>query len=88
MNSKQVMDSYGSGAHTRLRHHPLVLSQCRRGGPWVKGKRRYDLAVARKGKSILGLPLKLFWGKCLAGNDIPPKRWKDELESLGACHRS
>ena len=63
MNSKQVMDSYGSGAHTRLRHHPLVLSQYRRGGSWVKGKRRYDLAVARKGKSILGLPLKLFWGK-------------------------
>ena len=50
--------------------------------------KRYDLAVARKGKSILGLPLKLFWGKCLAGNDIPPKRWKYELESLGACHRS
>ena len=60
MISKQAMDTYGSGAHTKLRHHPLVPSQYRSGGPWVRGKRGYDLAVGRRGKPILGFPLKLF----------------------------
>ena len=31
VNTKQVMDSYGSGARTRLRHHQLVPSQYRVG---------------------------------------------------------
>ena len=76
MNTKQVMDSYGSGAHTRLKHHPFVPSQYRRGGPWVRGKRGYGLAVGRSGKPILGFPLKLFWGKCLAGMTYHPKEAK------------
>ena len=58
------MDSHGNGARTRLRHHPLVPSQYRHGGPWARGKRWYGLVVGRREKSILGLPLKIFWEKC------------------------
>ena len=57
MNSRQALDSHGSGARTRLRHHPLVPNQYRSSGPWVKGKRGYGLAVGRMGKSIMGFPL-------------------------------
>ena len=57
MNSRQAMDTHGSGACTRLRHHPLVPSQYKSGGSWVRDKREYDLAVGRKGKLILGFPL-------------------------------
>ena len=39
MNSRQAMDTHGSGARTMLRHHPLVPSQYRSGGPWVRGKK-------------------------------------------------
>ena len=33
VNSRRVMNSYGGGACTRLKHHPLVSSQYRGGGP-------------------------------------------------------
>ena len=46
-------------------------------------KKGMVLMVGRREKSIRGFPLKLFWGKCPTGM-IPPKREKDELESLGA----
>uniref|UniRef100_A0A7N2KRB1 Uncharacterized protein n=1 Tax=Quercus lobata TaxID=97700 RepID=A0A7N2KRB1_QUELO len=39
MNSRQAMDTHGSGARTRLRHYPLVPSQYRSGGPWVRADR-------------------------------------------------
>ncbi|KAK9991048.1 hypothetical protein SO802_026033 [Lithocarpus litseifolius] len=42
MNSRQAMDTHGSGAHARLRHHLLVPSQYRSGRPWVRGKKWYD----------------------------------------------
>ena len=73
MYNKQAMDKHGSGAHIRLRHHQLVPSQYRSGGSWVKGKRGYGLAVGRRGKPILGFPLKLFWEKCPAGITYHPK---------------
>ena len=73
MNGKQTMDSHRSGAHTRLRHYPLVPSQYRYGGPCVRGKRGYSLVVGRRGKSIMGFLLKLFWGKCLAMITYHPK---------------
>ena len=76
MNNRQVMDSHESGAHIRLRHHLLVPSQYRYGGPWVRGKREYGLAVGRRGKSILGFLLKLFWRKCLARMTFHPKEGK------------
>ena len=76
VNTRQAMDSYGSRAYTRLKHHLLVPSQYRGGGPWVRGKRGYGLAVGRSGKPILGFPLKLFWGKCLAGMTYHPKEAK------------
>ena len=59
VNTMQAMNSHGSRARTRLRHHQLVPSQYRGDGPWVRGKRGYGLAVERKGKSILGFSLKL-----------------------------
>ena len=67
MNDRQTMDSHGSRACIRLRHHSLVPSQYKRGEPWARGKRGYGLVVGKRGKSILGFPLKLFWRKCLAG---------------------
>jgi len=76
MNTRQAIDLYGSKARIRLRHHPLVPSQYKSGGPWVRGKKGYGLAVGRMRKPILGLPLKLFWGKCLAGMIYHPKEVK------------
>jgi len=67
MNSRQAMDTHGSGAYTRLRHHQFVPSQYKSSKPWVRGKRGYGLVVGRSGKPILGLPLKLFWEKCPTG---------------------
>ena len=76
VNSRQAMNSHESRARIRLRHYPLVPSQYRRSGPWVRGKRGYGLAVGRRKKSILGFPLKFFWGKCLAGMTYHPKEGK------------
>ena len=67
MNNRQAMDTRGSGVCTRLRQHLLIPSQYRSGGPWVKGKKGYGLAVGRRGKLILGFPLKHFREKCSAG---------------------
>ena len=67
MNSRQSMDTHGSGARIRLKHHPLAPSQYRNDGPWVRGKRGYGLVVGRRGKLILGFPLKHFREKCSAG---------------------
>ena len=74
MNGRQALDSHGSGARIRLRHHSLVPNQYRSDGPWVRGKRGYGLAVGRRGKPILGFSLKFFWGKCLAGMTYHPKK--------------
>ena len=76
MNTRQAMNSHESGAHIRLKHYPLVPSQYKGGGPWVKGKRRYGLAMGRMGKSIMGFPLKLFWGKCFIEMTYHPKEGK------------
>ena len=74
MNARKVMDSYGSGIRTRLKHHLLIPSQYRGGGPRVLGKRGYGLAVGRRRKPILGFPLKLFWGKCPTEMTYHPKK--------------
>ena len=73
MNSRQPMDTHGSGARIRLKHHQLVPSQYGSAGPWVKGKRGYGLAVGRREEPILGFSLKLFWGKYPAGITYHPK---------------
>ena len=75
-NTKQVMDSHGSGARTRLRHHQLVPNQYRGYGPWIRGKRGYGLTVGRRRKPILRFPPKLFGEKCLAGMTYHPKEIK------------
>jgi len=76
MNGRQALDSHGSGVRIRLRHHSLVPSQYRSGGPWFKGKRGCGLTVGRKGKPILGFPFKLFWGKYPIGMTYHPKEKK------------
>ena len=55
MNNRQAMDTHGSGARTRLRHHPLIPNQYRSGGSRVRGKRGYGLEVGRKGKAYSGV---------------------------------
>ena len=76
MNSRQAMDTHGSGARIRFRHHQLAPNQYRSGGPWARGKIGYGLAVGRRGKPILGFLLKLFWGKCSARMTCHPKKGK------------
>ena len=51
MNNRQAMDTHGSGARTRLRHHQLLPSQYMSDGPWVSGKKRYGLEVG-EGESL------------------------------------
>ena len=60
MNSRQAMNTHGSGACTRLRHHPLISNQYRSGGLRVKG---YGLEVERKGKAYFGVPAQAFLGE-------------------------
>ena len=68
MSSRQAMDTHGSGVHTQdLGTTNLYPANTRSGGPWIKGKRGYGLAVGRKGEPILGFLLKFFWEKCLTG---------------------
>ena len=88
MNGRQTMDSYGSGACTRLKHHSLVPSQYKHGEPWARGKRGYSLVVGKRGEVYFGIPAKDLLGEMFCWDDIPPKRGRDELESLGACCRS
>ena len=76
------MDLYGSKAHIRLRHHPLVPNQYRRGRTWVRGKRRYGLAVGKNGKVYYGIPTQALLGEMFCWDDIPSKRRNDELEPL------
>ena len=87
MNSRQAMDTHGSGAHTRLKHHQLVPIQYRSGGSWVRDKKGYGLTMGRRGKHILGFPLKLFWGKCFARMTYHPKEgkmsWNHWVHAMG-----
>ena len=39
-----------------------------------------------QGGAYSGVPIQTLWGEMSYWDDIPPKRGKDELESLGACH--
>ena len=73
--------------HIGPRHHLHVLNQYRGGGPWVRGMTRCGLVVGRKGKPILGFPLKFHWEEMSCWDDISPKRSKHELKPLDACHR-
>ena len=85
------MNLYGSEACTRPRHHPLVPNQYRGSGLWVRGKRGYGLVVGRREKSIMGFPLKLFWGKYSAGMTYHPKEgkisWNYWVHAIGVSKR-
>ena len=41
-----------------------------------------------KGEAYFGIPAQALLGEMSCRDDIPPKRSKDELESLGACYES
>ena len=73
MNSRQATNTHGNGVRRKLRHHPLIPSQYKGDGPWVRGKRGYGLVLGRKGKPILEFPFKLFWRKCPVGMTYHPK---------------
>ena len=76
MSSKQAMDSHGSGARTRLRHHPFVPRQYRHDRPWIRGKKGYGLAMGRMRMFILGFTPKLFWEKYPTRITYHPKEVK------------
>ena len=82
------MDSHRNGARTRLKHYPFVTSQYRRDGPWVRDKERVWSCGGEKGGVYYGNTAQPLLGEMSCWDDIPPKRGKDELESLGAYHRS
>ena len=88
MNGRQALDSHESGARTRLKHHLFVHCQYRSSGLQVRGKKGYGLAVGRKGEVYSGVPALALFGEISCWDDIPPKRGKNELESLGAYYRS
>ena len=56
-----------SRIHIGPKHHLLVPSQYRGGGPRVKGMRDYGLVVGRRGEPILGFCPNFFGEKCFAG---------------------
>ena len=85
MSSRQALDIHGIEVRARPIYHQPVPSQCGSGGSWVRGKRGYGLALERRGEPILGFS-QILLGKMSYWDDIPSKRGKDELESLGACH--
>jgi len=84
MKARKVMDSDGNRACTQgLGTTYLYPANI---GRWVgQGYERVcGLAVGRRGKPILGFPLKLLWGEMSCWNDISPKRSKHELKLLDA----
>jgi len=83
MSNRQVLDIHRSEAHARPRHHQFIPSQYRKG--WVRGKRAWSSGRER-GKTYSRVPAQALLGKMSCWNNIPSKRSKDELESLGACY--
>ena len=51
----------------------------------VRGKRGYGLAGG-EGGAYSRVPVQTLLGEMSCWDDIPPKRGKDKLEPLGACH--
>ena len=43
--------------------------------------------VGKRGGAYFGVPAQALLGEISYWNDIPPKRGKHELESLGACYK-
>ena len=76
MNSKQAMDTYGSGARIRLRHHKLIPSQYKSGGSWVRGKRVLWSDGGEKGGAYSRVPAQTLLGEMSCWDDMPPKTGK------------
>ena len=61
----------------------LYLANIGSGGSWVRG---LGLAVGRGKKPILGILLRLFWGKCPAGMTCHPKEvrmsWNHQVHAM------
>ena len=60
----------------KVKHTQDPGTNIRSGGLWVRGKRRYGLAVGRGKKPILVFLLRLFWGKYPVGMACHPKEVK------------
>ena len=52
---------------------------------WVRGKRAW-FGGGKRGKTYFEVPTQALLGEVSCWDDIPPKRSKAELESLGACN--
>ena len=95
--SWQTHEQQTSHGHTweqsthKDQHHQLVPSQYKIGGPWVRGKRGYGLAVGRREEPILRFPLKLFWGKGPARMTYHPKEgkmsWNHQVHAMRDSER-
>ena len=87
MGAKKAMDSYGSGARTQGSGTTYLYpantrevgheSEVREGVVWRWGE----------GGAYFGVPVQNLLREIFYWDDIPPKRGKHELESLGACYR-
>ena len=84
MGAKKVMDSYGSRAHTQgLGTTYLYLANTEEVGHGLEVR---EGVVWRwgEGRGYFGVPTQALLGEMSCWDDIPPKRGKHELESLGA----
>ena len=52
---------------------------------WVRGKKAW-FGGGERGKTYFKVLTQALFGEVSCWDDIPPKRSKVELESLGACH--
>jgi len=59
-------------------------------GQWAMGQKQERVwsGGGEKGEVYFGIPVQALLGEMSYWDDIQPKREKNELESLGACHRS
>ena len=82
-----TMDLYGSGAHTQgLDTTYLYLVNIGEVGHGLEVKEGV-VWQWREGGAYFGVPTQTFLGEISYWDDIPSKRGKHELESLGAYYR-
>ena len=67
MSSEQALDVHKTRARIRHRYHQPVPSQYRSGGSWVRGNRKYGLAVGRRESLFWGPYSDSFGGNVLLG---------------------
>ena len=84
MSSRQALDIHGIEVRARPKYHQsMYLANAGVVGPWLEVR---EGMVWRwgEGKTYFGVPAQIFLRVMSCWHDLPPKRSKDELESLGA----